>query len=216
MTFVRNDAEAIMAGDFFVVVTATFRLQSSLLRHADDVVVVPDAAFIESFDGVGHRAQQRLKPHAVAADPAVGAGVDRANEGAGSIERECLDVTIKAPPLARVLKEVLLDVGKIEGGNSRILFLQIRSDGSNRFRPCEVADEGHEKILRLQFFEEGEVIFGCKIAACLALSVICSHEVRISRAAESAKSAESSLLAVMVFSVFSVSLWLTQSNKLLD
>src|SRR5205807_1461229 len=90
-----------------------------------------------------------------------------------------------------VLLQILLDVGKIEGGNSRVLFLQIRSDGSNRFRPCEVADEGHEKILRLQFFEEGEVIFGCKIAACMALSVICSHEVRISRAAESAKSADS-------------------------
>src|SRR6185312_3251455 len=132
--------------------SACTRAPSSSARHRDHVTVRPDGAGVERLeqclDGAGDRCEpaaisrRRAGGRVVAAEPA-----DRANERARRIERQRLDVLIIARPGAVALKEILLDIRRVDGGDDGVMVFQILADGADRLGSAEVADDGDEQIL---------------------------------------------------------------------
>src|SRR5512138_1410486 len=78
---------------------------------------------------------------------AAATAANRPDERARHLERQRRDVAAEVAP-DLILIEVLLDVRQIERGDRRALHAHVVAYRSNGFRPREVADDGHEQVLR--------------------------------------------------------------------
>src|SRR6185437_3483271 len=132
--------------------SACTRAPFSSARHRDDVAVRHDGAGVESLEQRPNGAGDGRQPAAVSGRRTVGRVVaaepaDRANEGARRIERQRLDVLIVARPGAVALKEVLLDVGRVDRRDHGVMVFQVLADGANGLWATEIANDGDEQIL---------------------------------------------------------------------
>src|SRR6185312_2505300 len=132
--------------------SACTRAPSSSARHRDHVTVRHDGAGVErleqSLNGAGDGRQPAAVRQRGARRRVVAAkAADRANEGARRIERQRLDVLIVARPGAVALKEVLLDIRRIDGGDDGVMVFQVLADGADGLGTAKVANDGNEQIL---------------------------------------------------------------------
>ena len=104
----------------------------------------------------------------------------RADEPARFVERQRGDVVAEVAPQA-VLHQILLDIRQVKRRHDTAFFLQVLSDRADCLGPREVADDRHEQILRLQIFQERELLFARQITAHLPVAVGRGHQVRICR-----------------------------------
>src|SRR5215831_13418635 len=134
------------------------------LRHSNDVAVPLNLSVGERLEQIlnsrRHRGETAAVPHLWRPGVVVAAAeaaADRADERAVRVERERGHALIEERPLVVLLEEVLLDVGRAERADDRVVFLEILRDRADRFRTGEVADDRHEKVLRLEVLEPAEI-----------------------------------------------------------
>src|ERR1019366_1069551 len=97
------------------------------------------------FHLAGHASQFRAEPETWA----VASAADGADERARLVERQRRDVRAEIAPQA-LLVQILLDVGEIERRDGGAFVFQVLPHRADRFRAREIADDGHEEILRLE------------------------------------------------------------------
>src|SRR5580765_1684880 len=115
----------------------------SLLRHLDHVVVPGAHPAVEGLEQIGHRTETRLRAwtEARASVPSIRHGTnERRLRGDG----ECPHVRVITPPVRVALKQILLDVRRIDGRDRRVVILQVPAYRAQRFRPGEVAGDRHD------------------------------------------------------------------------
>src|SRR5215470_10937095 len=100
----------------------------------------------------------------------------RSNERARRLERQRGDVAAEIAPNA-ILVEVLLDIREIERRHRPALRANPVAYGTNSLGPGEVANDGHQQVLRLEAPEEGIVVFVGEEASLRARFVGCNHQI---------------------------------------
>src|SRR5439155_25240824 len=116
------------------------------------VVVARDPSAAHLTDESRDRAQRLGRP-------ALEAKRVRPDEDARIVYRKRRDVVIESARFA-VLKEILFDVGQVEGTHDRALLLEIGADGADRFRTAEISADRDDEILLVQRLHEPEVLLG--------------------------------------------------------
>src|SRR5207247_2598405 len=142
---------------------------------------VAEVALAESFDGVSHRTEQRLKTHSESADPAIRTGVYRSDECAGPVERKRRNIFPEPAPLARLLEEILFDVRKIEDGDCGVMIDEILADRANGLLTGKIAHNRYDQVLHFHLAQAAIIGLGSEIAPVEAGFVRGSHQLGIAR-----------------------------------
>src|SRR5437868_4011771 len=69
-----------------------------LIRHLNDIEVIPDRSIVERFENFCHRAEHRIKTVDSGPGTRRGYAVYRSNECAGDVQRQLRNVVIEPPP----------------------------------------------------------------------------------------------------------------------
>src|SRR5262245_56789054 len=126
---------------------ATLRTaETTLIRHFNDIEVIPDRSVLERFDHFCHRAENRIKP--VHRRPRAGGSgtVNRTNKGARCVHRELRDIVVKKPPAPPRLKQILFNIRGVKGCYSCVVFLEVLRNGCQSSRTTKVAHERNDQV----------------------------------------------------------------------
>src|SRR5215467_6991282 len=126
-------------------------------------------------DVCAHVAQFGVEPHA----RSVTTGAPhRSNERARRLERQRGDIAAEIAPNA-ILVEVLFYVREIECRHRPALCPDPVAYGTNSLGSGEVADDGHQQVLRFERPEEGVVVFVGEEASLRARFVGGNHQILV-------------------------------------